>query len=147
MPEFNIAINDDIMNDLKNFYQIGKKLSLRYPDLVEQLLKEQPQCEEWEKMIPDAYSKFKAFRGEQTTKKDKMRHKMEFVAIMVKHVDHDALYSDKPLKKGVRSALAKVLGEKPIQISNTLKTVKNQLCIYKDFQVAVGYLYAELFDK
>lgn len=72
---------------------------------------------------------------------------MEFVAIMVMHVDQDALYTDKPLKKGVRTALAKVLGTKNIQISNTLKTVKNQLCIYKDFQIEVGYLYTELFEE
>ena len=134
------------MSNLPNYYQIGKKLSIRFPELAQKLSEEEVVCKEWESNLPALFSKFKAIRPEVKGKKDQTRRRMEFVAIIVMYLDCDALYSNRALKRGIRTALSNLLQCNSCEISNTLKTVRNHLVIYKDFQQAVEYLYSELFD-
>lgn len=131
---------------MTNYYQIGKRLTLLYPDLARTLVQQETPRMNLDSRLPEIYKKYQSYRSIPTTKKEQTHQKMEFVAIIVMHVDHDALYTDKPLSKGIRPMLAKVLCCKPCEISNSLKIVRNHLDIYKDFQQAVEYLYSELFD-
>ena len=72
---------------------------------------------------------------------------MEFVAIVVKHVDPTYCRSKKNLKKGVRDELAELFACDATHISHILKNVKDYLIIYKEFRYRVEYLYTEIFEK
>ena len=130
-----------------NYYQIGRKLVTRYPEFARHLIQEDQERYGIENQIPKLFKQYAQLRPDCTTKSQRTRQRMEFVAIIVRYADPEAMTSDKKLKKGVRSALAETLQCDVTQISHTLKNVKNYIRIYKDFQIAVEYLYSELFNS
>lgn len=135
------------MTNLTNYYQIGKKIAHRYPELAREIMEEEVDLKDWRNDLPGIYEKFKSLHEYPKSKKQQTIQRMEFVAVIVMHLDRDALYCNKALKRGIRSLLARILQCDDTLISNTLKTVKNYLSIYKDFQASVEYLYSELFEN
>jgi len=131
----------------QNYYQLGRKLSVKYPDFAKHLTNSDNIPENLETFIPALYSKFILLRPEKASRNEKNRNRMEFIAIVVKHFDPEALTMDKSLKKGIRTHLATQFNCGSSLISHTLKTVKNYLIIYKEFKISVEYIYQELFEK
>ncbi len=135
------------MNQTTNYYQLGRKLAIRYPEFARHLMEDDKEQKDFETFIPELYQRFIVIHPEHTTRNDKTRHRLEFIAVVVKHLDPEALTTDKQLKKGVRTVLARNFNCGSSLVSHTLKTVKNYLIIYKDFRMAVEYLYSELFEE
>ena len=130
-----------------NYYQLGRKLAVRYPDFARHLIEDDNDRKDIETFIPELYLRFKTIHPEKPSRNEKTRHRLEFIAVVVKHLDPEALTTDKQLKKGVRVVLARNFNCGSSLISHTLKTVKNYLTIYKYFRIAVEYLYSELFEE
>lgn len=134
------------MNQTTNYYQLGRKLAIRYPEFAKHLMEDEKRHKDLEDFIPELYSRFKEISPEPDSRNAKARYRMEFIAVVVKHLDPEALTTDKQLIKGVRCILAKNFNCGSTIISHSLKSVKNYLVIYKDFRIAVEYLYSELFE-
>ena len=135
------------MNQTTNYYQLGRKLTIRYPEFARHLMEDDKEKTDLASFIPNLFQKFITIHPEPSSRNDKTRHRLEFIAVVVKHLDPEALTTEKQLKKGVRCVLARNFNCGSSLVSHTLKTVKNYLIIYKDFRIAVEYLYSELFDE
>jgi hypothetical protein len=135
------------MAQTTNYYQLGRKLAVKYPDFARHLIEDDNDRNDLDTFIPELYAQFLIIRPEKQSRNEKTRHRMEFVAVVIKYLDPEALKTDKQLKRGVRCVLASTFNCGSSLISHTLKTVKNYLTIYKDFRIAVEYLYCELFTE
>lgn len=127
-----------------NYYRIGKRLFLRYPEIAQNML-----CDEFVQhditgQLPNLYQKFLELntisQGEASMKR------LKFVAIIVKHADPEVFTTAKKLKPGIRSELAEFFKCDGSAISHTLKNIKTYMEIYKEFRNEIEDLYIEMFE-
>lgn len=128
----------------KNYYSLGRRLTMRYPELAILLLKEDPEPVNISGKIPFYYRRFLNLIEQKQTEINISR--LEFVAIIVKFADPESLTTTKKLRPGIRSELAELFHCDNSQISHILRTAKSYLKIYVDFRERIDYLYMVMFE-
>ncbi len=127
-----------------NYYKLGKRLYLRYPDIARQLLNDEPMQRDVTGQISTIYQKFTKIRTDYPGGAAVAR--LEFITIIVKHTDPEVFTTCKKLKAGVRSELAELFECDGSAISHMIANAKSYMRIYADFRDRIEQLYSEIFE-
>jgi hypothetical protein len=128
---------------MTDFAILGKKVLKNYPFMANELIAI-PDVFELE-LIPCFYDEYNSIQADPENKHEVIRHRIIFIAAIVKLYDPD--YYDgykKNMKNGLRKQLSDTLNCKPSTISDSYKTVKDYMSIYPDYNDEVAYIYSEL---
>lgn len=133
------------MKEKIHYYKIGKRLAHHYPELAIQLNSDLENGRISDELVRTLWQRFIALNPIPSSKKDKSKHRMDFIIISVKRFDPDAIKINTPLRNGLRPILAEILKCDPSQVSTIFRIGRNFLIIYKSYDLEIDRIFSELF--